>query len=125
MKVAGEDQQHVLLPDSKPARRIQQEVSDVLSAVYQPDQSPSKPVQQHKQLRTSDSEKKAALAQPYDIGQDHHDDEASSRTNSKYRSIEREEEEAEKKSKDTAEKNRKRKAEDTGKRNQKKNTTAD
>lgn len=120
MKVAGEDQQlHVLLPDPKPARRIQQEVSDVLSAVYQPDQSPSKPVQQHKQLRRS--EKKAALAQPDDIGQD----EASSRTNSKYRSIESEEEEAEKKSKDTAEKKRKRKAEDTGKRNQKKNTTAD
>jgi hypothetical protein len=124
LKVAGEDQQlHVLLPDPKPARRIQQEVSDVLSAVYQPDQSPSKPVQQHKQLRRS--EKKAALAQPYDIGQDHDDDEASRRTNSKYRSIESEEEEAEKKSKDTAEKKRKRKAEDTGKRNQKKNTTAD
>jgi hypothetical protein len=98
------NQLHVLFPDPKPARQMQQDVSDILLAVYLPERSPSRPVQKQKRLRGSD--KKAALARPYDVGQD----EASDASNAKYRSIDKEEEEAEKKKRDAAENRLKRKA---------------
>jgi hypothetical protein len=64
-----EDQQlHCLLPGGKPSRGLKLMVSDILSAAYLPLRSPQKLDGPRSRLHGAD--KRAALARPYDVGQD-------------------------------------------------------